>query len=166
MEARRVGGCAWSMARDDAEPNKTACGSEEQEPWVVSRNLCKRLVFFLAEIRPSGSLNRISFRIVFPPEPPVAICFGPERSAAGSRARRRVARRSEPLPASTVLASLLLLDGRRSGNRSNRDSRWWAQSESGCPAESSFDPISPENFKLIQRLFPLLNQVPFGAHIL
>jgi len=27
----------------------------------VSRNLCKRLVFFLAEIRPSGSLNRISF---------------------------------------------------------------------------------------------------------
>src|SRR5690348_7531425 len=61
MEARRVGGCAWSMARDDAEPNKTACGSEEQEPWVVSRNLCKRLVFFLAEIRPSGSLNRISF---------------------------------------------------------------------------------------------------------
>src|SRR5690242_1178001 len=32
MEARRVGGCAWSMARDDAERNKTACGSEEQEP--------------------------------------------------------------------------------------------------------------------------------------
>src|SRR5581483_5181619 len=32
MEARRVGGCAWSMARDEAERNKTACGSEEQEP--------------------------------------------------------------------------------------------------------------------------------------
>jgi hypothetical protein len=52
---------------------------------------------------------------VFPPEPPVARWPG-RNGAEQARARRCLARRSEPLPASTVLAFRRNLDGRRSGN--------------------------------------------------
>ena len=56
-------------------------------------------------------------QIVFPPEPPVRLKTG-RNGAQQARARRGLARRSEPLPASTVLAFTSFLDGRRSGNRS------------------------------------------------
>jgi hypothetical protein len=52
---------------------------------------------------------------LFPPEPPVAITLRPERRAAVKGALV-LARRSEPLTASTVLAFPHFLDGRRSGN--------------------------------------------------
>lgn len=52
--------------------------------------------------------------IVFPPEPPVAMTDR-QNGAQPARARPFLARRSEPLPASTVLA-LEIIDGRRSGD--------------------------------------------------
>jgi hypothetical protein len=52
--------------------------------------------------------------IVFPPEPPVARADF-QNGAEPARARRHLARRSEPLPASTVLVPANI-DGRRSGN--------------------------------------------------
>ena len=52
--------------------------------------------------------------IVFPPEPPVGITDR-QNGAQPTRARRFLARRSEPLPASTVLA-LAIIDGRGSGD--------------------------------------------------
>ena len=52
--------------------------------------------------------------IVFPPEPPVAMTDR-QNGAQPARARRFLARRSVPLPASTVLA-LAIIDGRRSGD--------------------------------------------------
>jgi hypothetical protein len=131
---------------------------------VVSRVLCKRLVFFLAD-RPSGSLNRISSRIVFPPEPPSQDIPDPERRTAGKGAGF-LRGAAKPLPASTVLALASFLHGGGAGTDPHRDSRWWARSESGCFAEGSFDPIPPQQFKLVQRLLPLLHQIPFGADIL
>jgi hypothetical protein len=49
---------------------------------------------------------------VFPPEPPVAVDGRLQRRGAGKGAKRR----SEPLPASTVVA-LARIDGRASGTR-------------------------------------------------
>jgi hypothetical protein len=59
------------------------------------------------------SLTEIA-AIVFPPEPPVATMLR-QNGAQRARARLLLARRSAPLPASTVLA-LAGLDGRRSGD--------------------------------------------------
>jgi hypothetical protein len=59
-------------------------------------------------------MEQISSSIVFPSEPPVAF-VGRQNGAEPARARRFWARRSEPLPASTVLA-LAIIDGRGSGD--------------------------------------------------
>jgi hypothetical protein len=60
---------------------------------------------------------------VFPPEPPVAITIRPERRGA-VKGEPGLARRSEPLTASTVLASTQTSTGGGAGTRS----RWWALS--------------------------------------
>jgi hypothetical protein len=52
---------------------------------------------------------------VFPPEPPIAKCLC-RNGAERSRARRCLARRSEPLTVSTVAAFRTDPDGRRRGN--------------------------------------------------
>ena len=55
-------------------------------------------------------------RLLFPPEPPVARSLG-RNGAQRARARRCLARRSEPLTASTVLAFSTNATGGVSGNR-------------------------------------------------
>jgi hypothetical protein len=55
--------------------------------------------------------------IVFPPEPPVAKIYG-QNGAQPARARLLLARRSEPLPASTVLAPARISTGGGAGTRS------------------------------------------------
>jgi hypothetical protein len=109
---------------------------------VLSRVLCKRLVFFLAD-RPSGSLNRISSQIVFPPEPPVATAFGWNGAQRAKGAL--VSGAAQRTLAGEHRSGIGLLSGRADSgeNTISRDSRWWALSESGRFAESSFDPIAP-----------------------
>jgi len=55
--------------------------------------------------------------IVFPPEPPVAMTDR-QNGAQPARARLLLARRSEPLPASTVLAPARIPTGGGAGTRS------------------------------------------------
>ncbi len=61
---------------------------------------------------------------VIPPEPPIASWSG-RNGAQQARARLGLARRSEPLPESTVLAFPYSLDGRL---RWDHRSCWWAWS--------------------------------------